>query len=90
MPSSIEDILGVDTWKLCSTWKDVLAAKESFDEPGRWVFRGQRLAAWSVKSTFERESDGGGSEAEWKYEAAILREFTRRAHHLYDGPASSS
>lgn len=27
MPSSIEDILGVDTWKLCSTWKDVLATR---------------------------------------------------------------
>ena len=47
-----------------------------------WVFRGQRCADLCLTSTFERSNNSGRHQVKsWKYEAAILREFTRRAHH---------
>ena len=48
---------------------------------GRWIFRGQKSASWDLSTTFERAKGDCASMANWREEAAILREFMRRVHH---------
>lgn len=78
-PSSIP---GVHTTPVLQKWRDALALRDDYKlNRDRWVFRGHKDAGWAIESTFERARVGGGKYPAWKYEAVILREFSRRAHH---------
>lgn len=81
--SAVTKIPGVFTTKLRESWRDTLEQRKrySFHED-RWVFRGLSNANWPIASTFERGRVGGGRYPAWKYEAVILREFSRFAHHF--------
>lgn len=81
----LEGIEGVYTPEPLTTWDSVLQAKKKYGfGTDNWLFRGHRDASWELESTFERAKDGCPDQgrAIWEYEAAILREFTRRAHHF--------
>lgn len=76
---------GVVTENTVSTLNDLLEKKDAlFPLTERWIFRGQESAEWKLKTTFERAKDGGRLENQepWECEAAILRDFKRRAHHF--------
>jgi hypothetical protein len=76
------EIPGVYTTEVIDNWKDLLAIKDKFELGEHdWLFRGQSKASWELESTFERFRKGSDAKPPWKYEAAILREFTRRAYH---------
>ncbi len=82
MAPSVKLIPGVHDTPLLENWQQILKLKDEYGfERDRWTFRGQEDATWELRSTFERSREGGGNEPAWKYEAATLREFTRRAHH---------
>lgn len=73
---------GVLTTSVVPTWHDTLVLRDRYTlNRDRWVFRGHKEARWAIESTFERARAGGGKHPVWKYEAVILREFSRRAHH---------
>ena len=79
----VQEIDGVLTTKRYETWRELLTARDTYQlSNARWVFRGQRLARWHIESTFERAKSGNDAYAAWEYEAVVLREFTRRAHHF--------
>lgn len=81
------------TIKPISNWDELDKVRRRFDDyehKGKWVYRGQESADWKLESTFERAKTNVGDRKPWEYEAAILREFTRRAHHyIPDLPKSS-
>jgi len=77
----IEGVFDVDT---VSSFKDLLEKKNAlFPDKERWIFRGEESAEWRLKTIFERAMDDSKlkDQKPWEYEAAILREFIRRAHH---------
>jgi len=75
---------GVSNWhktKPCNSWKDFTSEVEAF---GPACYRGLNSKRQALESTFDRAISAAGISTEqdyWKYEAAILREFRRRAHH---------
>lgn len=73
------------TTELCSTWGDYVRRI-----PGTgFVFRGQSAALSHLTTTLDRCLEGIAVERRWKYEAALLRDFKRRAcHYVEDPPAS--
>jgi len=85
---NLEDIQGVYTEDIVRDLDQLIKLKEQFEKDvdinggDKWVFRGQDSVIWELKSTFERSKpDTVLNVPAWKFEAAILREFTRRAHH---------
>jgi hypothetical protein len=77
-----QTVPGVITTRVLTSWRDALALRDEYGMAhDRWVFRGLPNAGWTIKSTFERAREGGGTSPAWKYEAVLLREFSRRAHH---------
>jgi hypothetical protein len=82
---NVKDIPGIDTTEVVSNWDQLigLCSDRGFNDIGnKWIYRGQESVDWELKSTFERAKEDINDEPPcWKYEAAILREFTRRAHH---------
>lgn len=92
---NLKSIPGVYTTDTVSDLEQLIKCKEKFDKDltdnggDKWIFRGQESARWGLKSTFERAKPNDAEKEPWKYEAAILREFTRRAHHyITDLPKS--
>lgn len=86
--SRIDEITGVFDPRYFETWNQLVEYKEQFVDY-QWVFRAQSDAEWDIKSTFERSRKGREERKAWKYEAAMLREFKRRAHHYTSAlPAS--
>ena len=80
--SRIGEIAGVVDIDHFETWREILDYKQQKQFVDyQWVFRGQSDAKWCIKSTFERAREGREQLHAWKYEAAMLREFKRRAHH---------
>src|SRR5262245_61006901 len=65
------------------TWDDILSYRRDHLSACRWIFRG--VSAWEHKldTTFDRVvADLSLDEADrWKFEAWMLSEFKRRAHH---------
>lgn len=80
--SSIKKITGVFDTPPFETWDELVEYKkrQQFVDY-QWLFRAQSDAKWDIKSTFERAKKGRRKHEAWKYEAAMLREFKRRAHH---------
>ena len=73
------------TTELCSTCGDYVRRI-----PGTgFVFRGQSAAFSHLTTALDRCLEGIAVERRWKYEAALLRDFKRRAcHYVEDPPAS--
>ncbi len=75
-------IPGVYDTPLIDSWADLLDLANDYGfERDRWFFRGLASVTWRLQTSFERAKEGGGTQPAWKYEAVMLREFTRRAHH---------
>lgn len=79
--TELHGIPGVYDTDLVNEWEDLTTLKQAYAfGEDRWIFRGQEVATWPLRSTCERSREGGGPDEPWKHEAAMLREFTRRAH----------
>lgn len=66
-------------------WRDLETLQQWFarDKNHKWIFRGQRNAAWDLKTSLERavkRFDRSGEPIS-KLEGGLLRQFQRRAHH---------
>lgn len=81
----------MDTWyetKHCDDWDDFLQKVRDLSPTA--FYRGQSDEKYPLKSSFDRAVDASRPlvRPRWQYEAAILREFRRRAHHyVSDAPA---
>jgi hypothetical protein len=67
--------------KPCDDWDDFLRKVRAL--PSSVFYRGQSYDTQSLKSSFDRAIEASQPlvRDRWQYEAAIIREFTRRAHH---------
>ncbi len=66
-------------------WDDLISLQKWFERGGnrKWIFRGQKSAAWDLKTSLERalkRFDRRGEPIS-KLEGGLLRQFQRRAHH---------
>ena len=75
----------------CYSWDDFVNKVHKLSQ-NKFFYRGQGDDKQPLRSTFDRAVDASQSlvRERWQYEAAILREFKRRAHHhLLDAPAKN-
>jgi len=89
---SLRAIPGVYDSPLLTKWQKALELKGEYGfNDDKWLFRGHENATWTLRTSYERAREGGGNEPAWKYEATMLREFTRRAYHyLSDLPPANN
>jgi hypothetical protein len=82
-----DKIHGVLTIPPVSKFNELLEVRGKYFPPEeRWIYRGEDSEEFELKSTFERAMNDKDlkkrGRAPWEYEAAITREFRRRAHHF--------
>jgi hypothetical protein len=80
----IPHVLTVDT---ISSWDNLLEQRKDFGlDDGLWIFRGEAKATEDLSTSFEKAKGDSKTRAAWRDEAAILREFRRRAHYYIPEP----
>jgi len=75
----------------CYSWDDFVNKVHKLPQ-NKFFYRGQSDDKQPLRSSFDRAVDASQSlvRERWQYEAAILREFKRRAHHyILDAPAKN-